>query len=283
MDHGANLERLAVRPLARAGRRSCAARPSRPHAAKSFDGRAWLGITPFMLSGLRLRSLPSLRGLCLSRLNVPHVCHARRSARRLLLQPRCGKRPRRGRRLAVCIRSLLPGSIHGHERPHRRRLSLSPDSSRRPACRVSARRTDRIGPIMTWAPGRWRTGSPSADSPLCGHSSRPPAARRDPPSSVAVAVRRGGHPLEFDDRWSRHPVASLGPWSSISPNVSRSTCGHRRRSANCDVRRSISPRTSPDARRFRTRARDVEGVVEHRLDLSASAPSFPGAHEIARR
>src|SRR4029453_18901262 len=30
---------------------------------QTFEGRAWLGITPFMLRGLRLRSLPSLGGL----------------------------------------------------------------------------------------------------------------------------------------------------------------------------------------------------------------------------
>jgi uncharacterized protein YqjF (DUF2071 family) len=75
----------------------------------AFEGRAWIGIVPFRMSGVRPRFLPPLPGLsAFPELNVRTYATARRQARRLVLLARGAQRPRRVDRARVVPPAVLP-------------------------------------------------------------------------------------------------------------------------------------------------------------------------------
>jgi len=253
---------------------------------QTFDGRAWLGITPFMLSGLRLRSLPSLRGLApFPELNVrtyvtlddrPGVFFfsldaasalAVAGARRLYSLPYF--------RARFTVTSGRTGVAYRCRRTHRGAPPAEFSAAYRP-----------IGPIMTWAPGtlvHWLTER------YCLYAvTRAGRLRR-------AEIHHPVWPLqcaEVDIRLNSM-TDGLGIQLAASDPVVHfaerlevyvwppETLGDLRRW------RSISPRTSPDASRFaptKFRMGQVPVPFERRLILPAPArPRSRGAHEIARR
>ena len=107
----------------------------------TFDGSAWIGVTPFLVGGLRLRFLPATaRDGTLSGDQRPHLRHDRGSSGDLLLQPRCPQRPGdrggsprlpaavlslKDRRQTLCRRGQLSkpkGRSHGYPGGMRHRI-----------------------------------------------------------------------------------------------------------------------------------------------------------------
>ena len=121
---------------------------------QTFDGRAWLAdhaLSCSMAFGSEV--CPLFGAWRLPPSSTSHVCppfHDRPASS--FLQPRCGKRPRRGRRPPSVLAPYSGLDSRSRAAPTRRGPSLSPDSSRRPACRVQRGVPEPIGPVMTWAP-----------------------------------------------------------------------------------------------------------------------------------
>ena len=60
--HDADVAGSSVRPLAGAGTRVAPSHPGRA-ALETFEGQAWVGIAPFVISGLRARAVPAIPGV----------------------------------------------------------------------------------------------------------------------------------------------------------------------------------------------------------------------------
>jgi hypothetical protein len=220
---------------------------------QTFDGRAWLGITPFMLSGLRLRGLPSLRGLApFPELNVrtyvtlddrPGVFFfsldaasalAVAGARRLYSLPYF--------RARFTVTSGRTGVVYRCRRAHRGAPPAEFSAAYRP-----------IGPVMTWAPGtlaHWLTER------YCLYAVTRAGRLRRAEIHHPVWPLQGA---EVDIRLNSMTDGlgiQLPPSDPVVHFAERlevhvwppETLGDLRRW------RSISPRTSPDASRFAPRA-----------------------------